>query len=1287
MPDARGTGYQVPVRVDPRGAVTGSAAATKALDSVGAAATTARRLVRGMVLSMGGLTGAVGAAFAVNQIAQFEDRMAAVKAVTGATGNQFRQLSSLTRRLGATTVFTARQASDAALFLSRAGFKTTETLQSLRQVLLLARAGGLELADAGQITADSLRGFGLAAGEAGRVANTLALASARANTTVQELGHGIKFVAPVAAAFNVSLETTVAALSKLSDAGLKATIAGTSLRRILSGLAQPTGPAVKTLSALGIAVSDLSVGTNGLIPVLRRLKQAGIGGAEAFKLFGQRGGPGFLILKELVPQLEELEQELIANRVAAQQMANIMDDTLLASMKAFVSAASESILIIGDKGLRGATRDLLTTATGVLSVWNNMTDEFALGNQLTADQADGFERLAGTVKGLAAAIAGLATAPALFLVGRLLFGGRTLGEGQGKSKGLIRGIGALARLNPIVTTLSIAGGVLAGVLAKAESSAERFESAIKSARSRVDRLQEGVGRRNFLEGRFHNPSDPRDAANRQFTATRAARDAGNALSGADELFKELTSEVQEFVGASAFLRDEFRSYSNDVSQQFADLADAEVNAMIAVQQAIHGLPEAAKQGEDAVIALNAQIANLLFGEGGQGGAGGKVFESVLQRNLIGADTPRAQAAAQKAAEKARANFLDVFAEFFIPSTANLQNTRNVGEAYYVASENRRIADASTRTGAANTVRKAPSLPGEFAFVDYVQKALGEAQSITDKIVEDANRHAILSRGGGGRQLARENAAFDQQLLVDTLGGVATPTRPLVDTPDGVAIPASQGGISYSFDALQKQIDEARVQLADALADIKDPKERQRTADAQNARIGAAQTFVNELPETVGAYGDAKEQGYAQEYIRQADNDYRALVGSLDAAQEASQRLADAERLLHDASFELAGTEADRQQALELIKQSLDETINPITALIAAEQKEVEIMNASADAARNLIALRDVEELQLQNIITLKDLDVQATTEQLALARKAVDIASEKNNLRSELGVQGGDDTRAQAASELLNDGEITQAQYNIIAAQERLREGLEDPSPFQTFKDGFTTAFDEVNQYSGKLTQTIGKDVGGALNTIGKGVANSAAEVAVYGGNFKEAFGNTAREALKQLTAALINYAIQLAIVRALGGGPALSGGGNVSNGSGGNGGGVGPGAGGRASGGYVYGPGTSTSDSILARLSDGEFVVNAASTKRYAPLLEAINNAPKYADGGLVSATRAGDTPIAAGGVNVTINNETGVDATAEARQDELSGNIVITMRDAIASGEIDNDLGRSFGVNRIPR
>jgi hypothetical protein len=68
--------------------------------------------------------------------------------------------------------------------------------------------------------------------------------------------------------------------------------------------------------------------------------------------------------------------------------------------------------------------------------------------------------------------------------------------------------------------------------------------------------------------------------------------------------------------------------------------------------------------------------------------------------------------------------------------------------------------------------------------------------------------------------------------------------------------------------------------------------------------------------------------------------------------------------------------------------------------------------------------------------------------------------------------------------------------------------------------------------------------------------------------------------------------------------------------------------AGSFAGGGKVVGGGSGTSDSILARVSNGEFIVNAKSTKKFSPILEAINSGDYlkgmkgFAMGGVVGAS-----------------------------------------------------------------
>ena len=98
------------------------------------------------------------------------------------------------------------------------------------------------------------------------------------------------------------------------------------------------------------------------------------------------------------------------------------------------------------------------------------------------------------------------------------------------------------------------------------------------------------------------------------------------------------------------------------------------------------------------------------------------------------------------------------------------------------------------------------------------------------------------------------------------------------------------------------------------------------------------------------------------------------------------------------------------------------------------------------------------------------------------------------------------------------------------------------------------------------------------------------------------------------------------------------------------------------AVGGLVRGPGTETSDSIPAMLSDGEFVVNARSTRLFQPILSAINasaDLPGFAIGGLVDKNR--DRPA-------RDNTDTIAEAINVAFRDQ-------PIRTYVTAGEISNE------------
>jgi TP901 family phage tail tape measure protein len=286
---------------------------------------------------------------AIRTLASFGQEMSTVAAITGATGREFDALTARAKELGATTRFTATEAATGMVNLSRAGFSAAESMETVGDVLLLAQAGAVDLGTAASITTATLRGFGLATSEAGHVVDVLAVAANSANTDIVQLGEGMKLVAPVAKGLGVSLEETTAILGSLADAGLQASLSGTGLRKILATLADPSGEARREFEKLNVSMDDLKVSadTGGLLGVFQRLKDAGVGTAEAFRIFGIRGAPAFNVIKEGIGPSGELTEKLKGLDGEAREIAAVMDDNLNGALLKVKSAIESVVLAFG----------------------------------------------------------------------------------------------------------------------------------------------------------------------------------------------------------------------------------------------------------------------------------------------------------------------------------------------------------------------------------------------------------------------------------------------------------------------------------------------------------------------------------------------------------------------------------------------------------------------------------------------------------------------------------------------------------------------------------------------------------------------------------------------------------------------------------------------------------------------------------------------------------------------------------------------------------------------------
>lgn len=283
----------------------------------------------------------------------FEAQMSRVKAISGATGDTFEQMKQQAIDLGAKTAFSAKESAAGMENLASAGFSAQEIMKAMPGLLDLAAVSGGDVALASENTATALRGFGLEASEAGHVADVFARAAADTNAEVRDMGEALKYVAPVANSMGISLEETAAAIGIMSDAGIKGSQAGTTLRGALSRLARPTKAMQDTMDNLGVSFYDADGKMKPLKTQVELLKKAFEGLTPEQQqnalvtLYGQESLSGMMALIDKGPDsLGKLTKSLKDSDGAADDMARTMQDNMNSSIEQMFGAFESAAIVI-----------------------------------------------------------------------------------------------------------------------------------------------------------------------------------------------------------------------------------------------------------------------------------------------------------------------------------------------------------------------------------------------------------------------------------------------------------------------------------------------------------------------------------------------------------------------------------------------------------------------------------------------------------------------------------------------------------------------------------------------------------------------------------------------------------------------------------------------------------------------------------------------------------------------------------------------------------------------------
>ena len=297
---------------------------------------------------------AIGAA-AVKTTADFDSSMSQVKAVSGATGEEFDALRDKAREMGSKTKFSASEAADAMNYMAMSGWKTGDMLDGIGGIMDLAAASGEDLATTSDIVTDALTAFGMSASDSGHFADILAAASSNANTNVSMLGESFKYAAPVAGALGINAEDTSIALGLMANAGIKASQAGTALRTGLTNLAKPTKQMREYMEKYHIELKKNKDGSINLRDTMEDLRKK-LGGlseseqaAAAAAIFGKNSMAGWLSIVNASPQdFEKLTSAIDNCEGTAAEMAAIMQDNLNGQITILKSALEELAISIGD---------------------------------------------------------------------------------------------------------------------------------------------------------------------------------------------------------------------------------------------------------------------------------------------------------------------------------------------------------------------------------------------------------------------------------------------------------------------------------------------------------------------------------------------------------------------------------------------------------------------------------------------------------------------------------------------------------------------------------------------------------------------------------------------------------------------------------------------------------------------------------------------------------------------------------------------------------------------------
>ena len=433
---------------------------------------------------------AVMGGLAVKTFADFEQSMAKVNAVSGATATQFKMLNKLAQDLGASTQFSATEVSGLMLSYSKLGFSSGEIEKITEATLNLALATGEDLAKSAEVAGGALRGFGLDASEMERVVNTMAAGFSMSGLDLDKFQLGMGKVSAVAKNAGQSIESTTAMLGVLANNNIEASTAGTGLKNIFL-----------TLSSTGMSYND----------AMNKIANSTDKNKTALDMFGRENAAVAITLATSKDAVNELTDSILNAKDPAAAMAAIMGNTLQGSL-IILKSKVEALAISFGEGMAPAIGKVAEKIGGLANWFTNLSPQ---------------------VQDFILIVAGLAAA-----IGPLVYGIGLLTSAMAM---LALPMAPYVILFVAITAAAVALGV---AMAHTSQVFPHVEASIKTMKTSYEKLGEQIGKINDLKKQGVLASGEAIKANIAETRSVLAKTAAD-VKGAYEKRQALLDELKE----------------------------------------------------------------------------------------------------------------------------------------------------------------------------------------------------------------------------------------------------------------------------------------------------------------------------------------------------------------------------------------------------------------------------------------------------------------------------------------------------------------------------------------------------------------------------------------------------------------------------------------------------------------------------------------------------------------------------------------------------------------------